>query len=322
MGNKKNNGKALDPSYSGLLTGSDIKLLLDHEIVIHPYDKNNLTPVGYNLTFSDFIYSLSTHTFVEIIDNGKEPEFFLIRPNETVLVLTRETIWVSKHIGGTFHSKVSLVTKGLGHVSTTLDPGWQGQLLIPINNTTKHERKIHIMNDEGIIQSFITLVLHRSEKGTRIKHNNRPARLDLLMKIVREGKPGSKRLEFKELLKDIERKVYGVDSNNKPRIDLNNPSDLKNIKVDIKKFRKKCSKFEKVMRKHQNQISIYKKSLISDNIKKFIIVIAICVLVVALPFIFLLITKDETYINICLPIAAMLVSVSIFVINSFRKKFI
>ncbi len=36
--------------------------------------------------------------------------------------LGEEAIWVSRRIGGTYHPRVSLVSKGLGHISTTLDP--------------------------------------------------------------------------------------------------------------------------------------------------------------------------------------------------------
>ena len=45
------------------------------ELVICPYNDNNLTPVGYNLSFSRFIVSLRKNAFVKI--RHKVGEWFL-----------------------------------------------------------------------------------------------------------------------------------------------------------------------------------------------------------------------------------------------------
>ena len=277
------NRKTIDEmSHSGFLTGTDIKNLLDKEIVIHPYSEENLTPVGYNFTFSDFIYSLFTNTFVEIINNENEPEYFWIRPNETVLVLTREMIWVSKHIGGTFHSKVSLVTEGLCHVSTTLDPGWQGQLLVPITNPTKGRIKVYIKKKENNkIQSFITLVLHRSKIAACIEHDNPPARIDLLMSIVERGNQGKKRKKFMEMLGSIQDCIYeppDMHRNRKPRIDLNEST---NMEGDIVQCKENYDKYNNAMQDEKNKaaISNFKKAQIRSRKIKSIFAFAIITLV-------------------------------------------
>lgn len=157
------------------------------ELVICPYSKENLTPVGYNLSFSRFIISNRRKAFVKIIHKNNE-WFFFLKPFDSALILTRESIWVSKFIGGTFHSKVSMVTKGLGHVSTTLDPGWYGQLLVPINNPTKEKIKIVIAKDteSGIVyQTFITMILFRAQEAAlNVNSDNKSARIELLEQIL------------------------------------------------------------------------------------------------------------------------------------------
>lgn len=162
----------------------------DGELVICPYEEKNLTPVGYNLSFSRFIISLRKKAFVKIIHKNKE-WYFTLKPFDSAIILTRESIWVSKYIGGTFHSKVSMVTKGLGHVSTTLDPGWYGQLLVPINNPTKEKIKIVIARDTdtGIkYETFMTMILFRAQEAAlNVNSDNKSARIELLEQILKDS---------------------------------------------------------------------------------------------------------------------------------------
>ncbi|MCX5964280.1 MAG: hypothetical protein NT070_14395 [Cyanobacteria bacterium] len=68
---------------------------------------------------------------------------------------TNESIWVSKKISGTYHSKVALVSKGLSHIGTTLDPEYVGCSLIAIHN---HSNQDVSLTPE--IDTFATLVFH------------------------------------------------------------------------------------------------------------------------------------------------------------------
>jgi len=189
-------------SAEGFLTDIQVLEAIEaKDIIIYPFDKQNLTPVGYNFSFSRFIVSLNKRNFVPIIrDEVAKNCFFVLKPNETVLVLTYETIAVSKYIGGTFHSKVSLVAAGLGHVSTTLDPGWQGQLLIPLNNPTKHSVKVVIeetKNEKNIRKTFLTLVMFSStQSAVRNAMENKPARIEILEKIISGENRNRKRKEL------------------------------------------------------------------------------------------------------------------------------
>ncbi|WHY97351.1 dCTP deaminase domain-containing protein [Peribacillus simplex] len=196
----------------GILSDKMIKQCMkDEEIVIYPFEDINLTPAGYNLSASDFILSINTQLLVNIHYSNTE-KYCYIDANDTVLIMTREAIKVSNTIAGSFHSRVSVVSKGFGHISTTLDPSWQGPLLISLNNPTKkklkltlgsiiekkekttlqnlkiykpNEKKIeHKGNKVFVHRAFVTLVLKRLSEEPTQEHNNPSGRFDILKSLV------------------------------------------------------------------------------------------------------------------------------------------
>ncbi len=192
----------------GMLSNEDFKRFLDKEIVITPYTESNLTPSGYNITATEFILSVNKKRLLNIERTSRET-YCIIEPNDTVLILTREAIWVSDNIAGSFHSKVKLVSKGFGHISTTLDPSWMGPLLISLNNPTNKKIKFLISykkNEETKYESFVTLSLFKLISKNTIKHDNPPSRFDILSSIRMDGiiNSNNKKL-YTELYSAIER---------------------------------------------------------------------------------------------------------------------
>jgi deoxycytidine triphosphate deaminase len=181
-----------------LLSDRDIKQLLNREILIYPFKDDDLTPIGYNLNPSNFVFSLQSKELVRE-KNG----FFDIKPHDTVLILTKEAVWVSKKIAGTFHSKVGVVSTGFGHISTTLDPGWNGLLLISLNNPTNSRLQLSVNN------SFVTLLLYQLKTPALKKHDNLPRRTDILKKISDDVL--SRRINQKQ--RDFVSNVQGIINN-------------------------------------------------------------------------------------------------------------
>lgn len=180
------------PQY-GMMSDVDIrKAINDKEMCITPFDANDyldkrLTPVGFNFSFSRFVVSLNQRTFFKIHEKNDEMYFYL-EQGDTAIALTTESIWVSKYFGGTFHSKVGYVSLGLGHISTTLDPYWQGQLLISLNNPSKRKIKVVIarfVNGVWRYSTFITLCLYRMGTAASKPSDNNAARLDTLYDIIK-----------------------------------------------------------------------------------------------------------------------------------------
>lgn len=177
-------------SEGGFLSDEDIKGLLDEDIVICGYSENNLTDIGYNLTPTEFIFSVNKGSLVDVQNENNE-KYCFVPANDTVLILTREAVWVSEKMAGTFHSKVKLVSNGFGHVSTTLDANWEGPLLISLNNPTSKPIKLIIAEDKGNgikYTSFVTLILYKMITPTKKPHDNPPCRLDILKEKLRKPK--------------------------------------------------------------------------------------------------------------------------------------
>ncbi|MEH2331291.1 dCTP deaminase domain-containing protein [Nostoc sp.] len=164
-----------------MLSDQDIEILLNKEIVIYPYrPEKDLTPVGYNLNPSDFVFSITHKCLIKTTYNLEGNKVFKIKRHDIVLILTQEAVWVSQKIGGTFHSKVGVVSLGFGHISTTLDPGWAGPLLISLNNPTDIELELPAE------KSFVTLIFYKVRKPALRNHDNSPSRVDLIEPISKQ----------------------------------------------------------------------------------------------------------------------------------------
>jgi deoxycytidine triphosphate deaminase len=153
-----------------------IKRKLGKEIFIYPFQISRLKGVGYNLAVGDYAWSLISKR--PMITDGDDAERgYWVEPNETALVLTKEVVAVSKRIGGTFHSKVDRVSEGFSSISTTLDPGWIGPLLIAITNIGTERRKLKLG------ESFVTLIFNELEGATDLPDGNPPGRFDRLNQL-------------------------------------------------------------------------------------------------------------------------------------------
>lgn len=296
-------------SYAGFLSDTDIcEAIASKEMAISPYNEENLTPVGYNFSYSRFIISLSTKTFKKIYIDKNNTMYFILVPNESVVVLTTEAIWVSREIGGTFHSKVSIVAKGIGHISTTLDPGWQGQLLIPMNNPTKKRIKVEIgriviSNDEhdDIIykyNTFITLVLFKSISPSTKISRNRASRYDILNDIIKSSKYlfNNKIINAVNLIKsEIIRNQISFDSGDRSE--------------NINKFNKLYDNISQLLDIYYN-----KEINLKSNINYYTFKVTLCVILIIMPIVLVLaikraISSDEAWkwiVSILTPIWTLL----------------
>lgn len=129
-------------------------------IIIVPFEEENAKGIGYNFTSSQLVYSITREKMLTIYKNSSEIYVYL-KPQETVLTLSYEYLEVANNIIGTFHSRVRMNAKGLGSISTTLDPNWKGMLLFSFNNPTKKKIKLVLakfVNGVAVPENMITLV--------------------------------------------------------------------------------------------------------------------------------------------------------------------
>lgn len=189
----------------GVLSNNDIEEAMSKgAIFIAPFDESQLQPSGYNLTPTYFIYSTKKKKLLPII-RQKNKVFVMIDKNDTVLIRTRESIAVSSNITGEFNSKLRNTAIGFGHISTTLDPGWEGQLLIPYNNPT--DKKIEFVIEEKacgriIYNSFVTLTFYHMNSVATKSSDNKSGRWDILDETVYRNNSILKRKKV-EILEDL-----------------------------------------------------------------------------------------------------------------------
>ena len=138
----------------------DIRAAQGDTLIIEPFEEKSVTAVGYDVSVGNFVYVLGQGLLTP--QNG----IYRIPSGATVQVLTKETLWLSSKLAGTVHSRVLLVSQGLAHISTTIDPSWVGPLLI----TTTNLSKIEFSLPEG--GTFATIVFHTLKTQTKTNKMN------------------------------------------------------------------------------------------------------------------------------------------------------
>ena len=199
-----------------MLSRDDIQLALaEGHLKILPFERKNLTGIGYNLSTTDFAFSIKRGILLTIHREGLM-RYVTIPGNDTVLFFSKEYIEIDNTLAGTFHSKVSRVSEGLGHNSTTLDATWKGQLLISVNNPTSKGIKFYLDKDGG---SVLTLLLHKLDTpvtGDNI-HDNNKGRSELLIAHFADPLPDQayreKHLELRDYVeKELANSLNGDDN--------------------------------------------------------------------------------------------------------------
>lgn len=84
----------------------------------------------------------------------KKEKFIILLPHSTTIIETSEVVGIGDKIGGTFHSKVGIVAKGVGHIGTMLGPGFCGHLMISVHNITDNVIALKVGS------TFVSLCFH------------------------------------------------------------------------------------------------------------------------------------------------------------------
>lgn len=234
------------------LTGTNIRNMrteLNSNFMIAPYQEENATGCGYNLTATEFIYSVTKRRLLVVHKSKQGDTYVKVDPNDTVLILTREYIKLSGNLAGAFYSRVQMVSSGFGHISTTLDPCWRGMLLFSINNPTKRKLRLNISKStdrgvvfKGIATMVLTPVRKEDEETTGVDPSldNPAMRLDVLKKLVSEPKrfwADRQYQNLKKLIYDLEHFETVENSKMKRLKDIK--SHLTKLEMEIESYKTK-----------------------------------------------------------------------------------
>lgn len=152
-----------------VLGSKKIKKRLGKDIFIHPFKEENLKGSSYNLTATKLAY-YSDNQKIALNNKGE----IVLPPGRTVLIHTDESIYVRKNICATYHTKVSLASKGFSSISTTLDPQYFGGSLIALTNLSNEVKTIRSN------QTIVTLMFYRVTGCDKEIKDNTQNRDDLM----------------------------------------------------------------------------------------------------------------------------------------------
>ena len=192
-----------------MLSRDDIRKAIETgSLRIYPFEPGNLTGIGYNLSTTYFAFSIGRGDLLTVhVDRTSKGDehYVLIPPNDTVLLFSREFVAVDATLAGSFHSKVSCVCQGLGHVSTTLDPTWAGQLIISVNNPMADEVKFYLDKSGGNAMTLLLSRLDTEVTGPGI-HDNNSGRCDMILaRFAAPPRQGSDKGKYADLRKFVVR---------------------------------------------------------------------------------------------------------------------
>lgn len=155
------------------------------QLLIIPFEDKSLQASSYDLRVGKEAQSV---TFGKLSSNFSELE---LQPNECVNIKTLEYIALPTNMTGFIHSKVGMVLDGLAHVSTKVDPGFFGNLMIAVYNNANRPLKLSVEEAFCAI-SFIQLKSHADNpyfaRGEHLGVKGWDRRASSLRPLTREEK--------------------------------------------------------------------------------------------------------------------------------------
>lgn len=153
-------------------------------ILLHPLKPGSIKACNICLTASEYAYAIGRDERLPIMmqvnpnNPNEEQKYFELPPRDTTLVWTDESLWLSSYLCSTIHSRVELVSKGMGHIGTRVNPWWLGVLCIAFHNLSDTPRRLYVRNTK---EPIAYLMVHRLSSKSSIKSNiDTAARLDVL----------------------------------------------------------------------------------------------------------------------------------------------
>lgn len=209
-----------------VLSEWDIIKELGKDILIYPFKGKDTSFRGCYLclTASEYVYSLKKGDLLldpEDTSIPRNKKCFEISQGDTVIVWTNESVSITNSFCGSIYSRVSLVSKGVGHIGTRLNPNWGGVLAIALHNVSN--QSIQIKLDEVIAY----LAFHRltSESSTSRTLDD-PGRVDVIP-------AGSAQKKVQEWIKDQNNKWRRGDEEVLRKL-LDKSEDYKEAKKKLK----------------------------------------------------------------------------------------
>ena len=191
---------------SGQLSSIDIKNEFTKKdgLRIFQSDPKNIKSASYDLT-PTIIAMSAKHGMLETVYREKKYPFryfITVKAKDTVLIVCNEYLRVPPYISGHIVSRVTRVTQGFGHISTSIDPNWDGALLIALSNPMNKPLKVYVGTNVLGLDSrnpLATVIFHYLNTPIQDARCEYPGmRIDLLKREHYANKTGFKQWIFKK----------------------------------------------------------------------------------------------------------------------------
>ncbi len=147
-------------------------LLTDVEIekanfIIRDYDAASLRGCTYEFRVSDIAYR---YDYDARVSRQERSDNHVIRPLETVTIITKETVCLDRLHFLSLFSKGFLFSLGIVPVSTGADPGFEGRLGITLTNMSARPVKLPV--DTRFVKGIFHQLLHETARPYAGQHGD------------------------------------------------------------------------------------------------------------------------------------------------------
>lgn len=147
-----------------------------------------ITNVGLDLTLGcrRSPFDLNSKSQLQILNDGEDTSRYILVPaGHTISVETAEVLNLGFGIAALIKSKVRMVGQGFSHLSTTVDPGWVGPLLLTFTNQTAFPIRIPVGCRIATVVFFETSEVVHDRGDATITNNT--SRWDDYLREARES---------------------------------------------------------------------------------------------------------------------------------------
>jgi deoxycytidine triphosphate deaminase len=167
-----------------VLSDRDIIRELGKGIFLHPLKEGSIKACDICLTASEYAYAIGKQQRLtiqtETNQSGEEQLFFEIPPRDTALIWTDESVYLCDRFRGPLYSIVEMVSQGIGHIGTRVNPCWSGVLCLSLQNNSDNPVRINVRDVKQPI-AYLAIEKLSSKPSFSYRRNvDKSARLDIL----------------------------------------------------------------------------------------------------------------------------------------------
>lgn len=113
---------------------------------------------------------------LEIKGNPESQQHLIIPKRKTAVVWTNESVLLGNYLCGSIHSKVGLVSKGIGHIGTRVNPNYGGVMAIALHNLSDEDIPINVgKNEDDSGETIAYLRIYRLSSKSSFSERLDPA---------------------------------------------------------------------------------------------------------------------------------------------------